>query len=253
MKISIITVCFNSDKTIQDTINSVASQTYDDIEYIVIDGASKDRTIEIINANCMGINKLISEPDLGIYDAMNKGIYLASGEIIGFLNSDDVYHDPQVVEKIVNAFIRDPSLEAVYGDLLMVSSSDLSKVIRYWRPGVYSHGLCLRGWIPPHPTFYVRRSILLTSGGFDLRYKLQSDVDLMMRLFEVIGISSTYLPCIFVKQRFGGATTGNPINIFRGNLEAFLSFRRNGFGFGFSFIFKKIFSRLGQFISRPNN
>lgn len=253
MKISIITVCFNSDRTIRDTINSVASQIYNDIEYIVIDGGSKDRTIEIINANQSEINKLISEPDLGIYDAMNKGINLSSGEIIGFLNSDDVYYDPYVLEKIANAFMQDPSIGAVYGDLLMVSPSDLSKVIRYWRPGVYCHGLCLRGWIPPHPTFYVKRSILLSAGGFDLRYKFQSDVDLMMRLFEVIGISSTYLPSIFVKQRFGGATTGNPINILRGNLEALLSFRRNGLGLGFSFIFYKIFSRLGQFISRPNN
>lgn len=251
MKISIITVCFNSEKTILDAINSVKSQNYEPIEYIVIDGASKDRTIEIINSNRVGINKLISEPDLGIYDAMNKGINLASGEIIGFLNSDDVYYDSRVLEKIANAFMRDPSLDAVYGDLLMVSPSDLSKVIRYWRPGSYSHGLCLRGWIPPHPTFYVKRSILLRAGGFDLRYKLQSDVDLMMRLFEIIGISSIYLPSIFVNQRFGGATTGNPINILRGNLEAILSFRRNGFGFGFSFVIKKILSRLGQFISRP--
>ena len=252
MKLSIITVCFNSDKTIKDTINSVASQIYSDIEYIVIDGESQDRTIEIINANRMVINKLISEPDLGIYDAMNKGINLASGEIIGFLNSDDVYYDPYVLEKIANAFIRNPSLESVYGDLLMVSPNDLGKVIRYWRPGIYRVGLCLRGWIPPHPTLYVKRNILLSAGGFDLRYKLQSDVDLMMRLFETRRISSTYLPSVFVKQRFGGATTGNPINILRGNLEAFLSFRRNGFGLGFSFIGRKIISRLGQFISRPN-
>jgi glycosyltransferase involved in cell wall biosynthesis len=253
MKISIITVCFNSEKTILDTINSVKSQNYELIEYIVIDGGSKDHTLQIINSNSKKIDKFISEPDLGIYDAMNKGIHLASGEIVGFLNSDDVYYDTRVVEKIANAFMRDPSLDAVYGDLLMVSANDLSNIIRYWKPGVYRHGLCLSGWIPPHPTFYVKRNILLNAGGFDLRYKLQSDVDLMMRLFEIVGISAYYLPGIFVRQRFGGATTGNPINILRGNLEAILSFRRNGFGLGFSFIIRKLYSRLSQFIFRPNN
>jgi glycosyltransferase involved in cell wall biosynthesis len=183
---------------------------------------------------------------------MNKGINLASGDIIGFLNSDDVYYDRHVLENIANAFKIGSSTEAVYGDLLMVSANDLNKVIRYWRPGIYRHGLCLKGWIAPHPTLYVRRNILLNAGGFDLRYKLQSDVDLMMRLFEIIRISSIYLPSIFIRQRFGGATTGSPINILRGNLEALLSFRRNGFGLGFSFIGKKIFSRLGQFLSRPS-
>jgi glycosyltransferase involved in cell wall biosynthesis len=253
LKISIITVCFNSDKTIQDTINSVVSQIYNDIEYIIIDGQSKDKTIEIINSCKITIDKIVSEPDLGIYDAMNKGVRLASGDVIGFLNSDDVFYDPYVVQKIANAFNLNPSLDAVYGDLLMVSKNDLNKVIRYWRPGAYRHGLCLKGWIPPHPAFYVKRSVLLSSGGFDLRYTLQSDVDLMMRLFEIIGISTSYVPSVFVRQRFGGATTGNPMNIFRGNLESFLSFRRNGFGLGFSFFIKKIISRLGQFISRPNN
>jgi glycosyltransferase involved in cell wall biosynthesis len=253
MIISIITVCFNSEKTILDTINSVKSQNYKHIEYIVIDGGSKDQTIQIINSNLNRIAKFTSEPDLGIYDAMNKGINLASGEVVGFLNSDDIYYDHCVVEKIANAFIQDLSLDAVYGDLLMVSANDLNNVIRYWKAGVYRNGLCLRGWIPPHPSLYVKRNILLSAGGFDLRYKLQSDVDLMIRLFEIIGISATYLPSIFVRQRFGGATTGNPMNILRGNLEALLSFRRNGFGMGLGFIICKIFSRLCQFMSRPNS
>ena len=253
MKISIITVCFNSEKTILDAINSVKSQNYELIEYIVIDGKSKDQTLQIINSNSKKIDKFISEPDLGIYDAMNKGIHLASGEIVGFLNSDDIYYDTRVVKRIANAFMRDPSIDAVYGDLLMVSANNLSNIIRYWKPGVYRHGLCLSGWTPPHPTFYVKRNILLNAGGFDLRYKLQSDVDLMMRLFEIVGISSHYLPSIFVRQRFGGATTGNPINILRGNLEAILSFRRNGFGLGFNFIIRKLYSRFSQFIFRRNN
>lgn len=252
MKISLITVSFNSDKTIQDTIDSVNNQTHYDIEYIVVDGGSQDRTIEIINQNRKRINKLITEPDLGIYDAMNKGINLASGEIIGFLNSDDVYNDPYVLEKIVTAFIRNPSLESVYGDLLIVSPDNINNIIRYWRPGIHRLGLCLSGWTPPHPTLYVKRNVLLSVDGFDLRYKLQSDVDLMMRLFEIKKISSNYIPSVFVRQRFGGVTTGNPINIIRGNLEAILSFRRNGFGLGYGFICKKMISRLSQFIFRPN-
>lgn len=253
MKISIITVCFNSEKTILDTINSVSSQIYDDIEYIIVDGNSSDLTVQIINSNFNRVSKFVSETDCGIYDAMNKGIGLATGDVIGFLNSDDIFFDSMVIKIIAETFLRIPELDAVYGDLLMVSPKNLNTIIRYWRPGVYRVGMCKKGWIPPHPTFYVKRSKLLSAEGFDLRYRLQSDVDLMLRLFEIMRISSLYLPQILIKQRFGGATTGHPLNIIRGNIEALLSYRRNNLGSGIGFIFYKIFSRFNQFLRRPYN
>ena len=250
MKISIITVCFNSATTISESIQSVLSQTYPDIEYIIVDGDSKDDTMKTIESYSEGINKIISEKDRGIYDAMNKGIRASTGDVIGFLNSDDIFNTNDIIQKIANEF-ESSDIEAVYGELVLVDPFDLSKVIRYWKPGPYINGSCLKGWMPPHPTFYARRTTLLAVGGFNIQYRLQADVDLMIRLFEIRKISSIYIPTLFVRQRFGGATTGSILNILRGNMEAALSFSRNGFGFPFLFIFNKIMNRIPQFFKRP--
>jgi glycosyltransferase involved in cell wall biosynthesis len=250
MKISIITVCFNSSATIIDTLRSVAEQTYPDIEHLIIDGASQDNTLALVRLHGAHVSKVISENDSGIYDAMNKGLRLASGDVVGFLNSDDIFEDLTAVERIVSTFSSSAS-DAVYGDLVFVKPTDTTKAVRFWRPGPHATGACARGWMPPHPTFYAKRELLVSAGGFDLQYQFQADFDLMLRLFEVQQIYSTYLPSTLVRMRMGGATTGSFRNMICGNLEAAHACRQHGFSGGLQFLLRKIGRRLPQFFSRP--
>lgn len=249
-KISIITVTYNSAATIRDTIESVLTQVHQQIEHIVIDGASQDATPEIVRSYGARIARFISEPDRGIYDAMNKGLALATGDVVGFLNSDDMLFDPGSIAAIAAGF-HSTDVDAVYGDIVMVDPVQLLLVRRYWRPGIYQSGACARGWMAPHPTLYVRRVLLQSSGGFNLDYRLQSDFDLELRLFECMKIRATYLPRTLVRMRMGGATTGSLRNILRGNLEAAKSAQRNGFPGGWRFIVSKFASRLPQYWVRP--
>ena len=250
MKVSVITVCFNSAPTIVDALRSVERQSHADVEHIVIDGASADGTPDLVRAHGHRVTCLVSEPDQGIYDAMNKGLALATGEIVGFLNSDDVLASPDCVSRLVAAF-QDDTVDAVYGDLVFVDRIDTDRALRYWRPGPHALGACAGGWMAPHPTFYVRRRILQDSGGFDLNYRLCADFELMLRLFEVQRIRSRYLASTLVRMRLGGATTGSLRNVIRGNLEASRACRRHGFGGGPLFIARKISRRIPQFFSRP--
>lgn len=250
MKVSIITVAYNSATTIADTLGSVASQTYGDIEHIVIDGASADDTMDIVRREGRHVACVVSAKDRGIYDAMNKGLSLATGEIVGFLNSDDVFASPDVIALIVEAFLRHP-VDGVYGDLVFVDPGNLGRIIRYWQPGHHVLGACAKGWMAPHPTLYVRRSTLHRVGGFDLEFKLQADFDLMLRLFEKERIKTAYLPEVFVRMRMGGATTGSISNIVKGNLEAGQACKRAGFSGGLPFLVRKMASRLPQFLARP--
>ena len=183
MLVSIITVCLNNQKFIPFAIESVLNQTYADIEYIVIDGGSTDRTIEIVKSYGDKISRFISEPDFGIYDAMNKGIRLARGSIIGLLNSDDIFIDDHVVSTVVEKF-RQSSCDVLYGDLYYVNQDDTNKIIRIWKTGEYVPGSFKRGWHPPHPTFYVSKRIYDRYGYFDLEFKLASDFELMLRFLE---------------------------------------------------------------------
>lgn len=250
MKISVITVTYNSATTLADTLLSVKLQTYSDIEHIIIDGGSCDSTLEIINTHGSHISKLVSEPDKGIYYAMNKGLALATGDVVGFLNSDDMFSTTTSLSEIANQFV-DKNIDAVYGDLIMVNRERINVVRRFWRPGSYKAGACTYGWMAPHPTLYVRRSILLQAGGFNTCYRLQADFDLELRLFECMKIRTYYLPIVLIRMRMGGATTGSIINIIRGNIEATKSVEKNGFNGGIKFIAKKIFMRLHQFWKRP--
>jgi len=214
VKVSIITSCFNSEKTIEDTIQSVLLQTYPNIEYIIIDGKSKDKTLEIVNNHKDKITKVTSEEDNGIYDALNKGINLATGDIIGFLHSDDIFAHSNVIENIVEMF-QETETSAVYADLHYVSRENTNKIIRNWKSGEYKYGMFLNGWMPPHPTVYIKKDVYNQFGTFNLDFKTAADYELMLRFFHKHKVKLTYLNEVTIKMRVGGesnATIKNRIN-----------------------------------------
>lgn len=250
MKISIITVSFNSAQYIEDCIKSVLSQSYKNIEYIIIDGGSTDGTVDIIKKYESKISKWISEPDRGIYDAMNKGISLATGDVIGFLNSDDVYYNSSVLENIAK-LMENNLVDACYSDLVYVDKYDLKKIIRYWRSTEFNIGLLRRGWVPPHPTFYVRKFIYDKHGAFDLDYPLAADFELMVRFLNCYRIKAVYLPKITVRMRVGGATNQSIVNIVRQNFEIIRACKKNNIPLSLILFFTwKLYSRARQFFSR---
>jgi glycosyltransferase involved in cell wall biosynthesis len=247
---SIITVVRNRADTIADTIASVAAQRHPAVAHLVIDGASTDGTLEVIGPYRDRLAQVVSEPDRGIYDAMNKGLRAAAGDVIGFLNADDVYADDRVLGDVA-ALFEDTDVEAVYGDLVYVSADDPSKVVRFWKSRDYRPGLFRTGWMPAHPTFFARRSVYERYGGFDLSYRLQSDFDLTMRLLEVHRIRSRYLPRVLTRMRIGGATNNSVRNVIRGNLEAYRACRKNAPGVTPFFLVRKVLSRVPQYFARP--
>lgn len=251
MKISVVTACFNSAKTIADTLRSVAEQSHGDVEHIVVDGGSRDGTLDLIARTPNRVVHLVSEPDRGIYDAMNKGLRLATGDIVGFLNSDDVYADADSLAQIVQAF-SDPAVDACYGDVLFVAANEGSRVVRYWRAGPWRPGRVAQGWMPPHPTFYVRRSIYEQCGGFDLAYRLQADFEMAIRLVEVRKLRLHYIPRTLVRMRMGGASNASVGNVIRGNCEAYRAARKHRLPVGPLFVVRKVLSRIPQFFARPN-
>ena len=213
MKISIITVCFNAEDTISDTIQSVLSQDYEDVEYIIVDGKSTDRTLEIIQSKQKRI-QLISEKDQGIYDAMNKGINIASGDVIGILNADDVYKNKQVLSEVMNAFKNNVSI--VYGDIEYVNN-DLSRVVRKWKAGIFQPGKFKWGWMPPHPGFFMKKSCYQRYGLFNLNLSTSADYELMLRMFEVHKLNHFYIPKIITSMRIGGVSNSSLKNRFAAN------------------------------------
>ena len=208
MRISIITVAYNSAKTLPDTIESVLRQSYDDIEYIVVDGASTDDTKDIIRKfepRFDGRLKWISEPDSGIYDAMNKGIRMATGDVVGILNSDDYFTSNDIVEKVACQF-EDDTLDAVYGDIHFIKDGQPDKCVRYYSSKRF-HPFWLRfGFMPAHPSFYCRRKVYSVAGLYKTDYKIAADYEMMVRLFRVHKIKAKYLPLDFVTMRTGGAS-----------------------------------------------
>jgi glycosyltransferase involved in cell wall biosynthesis len=250
LKISIITVSFNSEKTIKKTLESVANQSFKKIEHLIIDGKSIDKTI-LIAKKFPHIKKIISTSDNGIYHAMNKGLGLASGDVIGFLNSDDFYANDEVLANVAREFKKDKSLEVCYADLIYVSRFRTSKIIRYFKSKEFKKGLFSKGWCPPHPTFFVRRSVYKRFGKFDLNYRIASDVDLMMRFLEIHKVKFRYVSEIWVKMRMGGITNKNLKNIWLQNQEILNSFHKNGLSVHpITFFIYKIFSRFFQFFKR---
>ncbi|MBY3198550.1 glycosyltransferase family 2 protein [Rhizobium laguerreae] len=249
-RISLITVCWNAERTIADTLRSIDTQTYDDFEHIVIDGGSKDSTLAIIASAPAKNRRVLSGPDGGIYEAMNKGIGLATGDIIGFLNADDIFESSDSLGTVAAA-LQDEAYDGCYGDLVYVSNRHIDRKIRYWKSRPFRSGSFARGWCPPHPTFYVRRSIYDQFGRFDLRYRLAADVELMMRFLEVARIRTIYIPRVLVRMRLGGATNKNVQNISRQNKEVLSALADNGLKVSTSMFWAfKIVNRLGQFLMR---
>jgi glycosyltransferase involved in cell wall biosynthesis len=225
MKVSIVTVCLNNVSTIEQTIKSVFMQKKSDIEYIVIDGGSTDGTIEIIDKYKDDISYFISEPDRGIYAAMNKGIKAATGQILAFLNADDFYTDESVVSDIIT-FILDNSFDAAYADLDYVKAEDPNKIVRCWKSGEYKKNAFRKGWVPPHPTFFCRKEIFQKYGAYLDSFKIAADFELMLRFMERHNIKTGYLPKVIVRMRIGGKAN-NIFGILKGNMEILNAFRIN--------------------------
>ena len=231
MKISIITATYNSEKTLRDTLDSILAQTYADIESIIVDGASRDGTMDIVREyepRFEGRMHWISEPDKGIYDAMNKGIKMASGDVIGVLNSDDFYHDERVVADIADAFTQ-KNVECVYGNLVFIDVNDKNNTLRIWKGSQHECGSFLHGWHPAHPTFYVKSIWFERFGAYKLQYAVSADFELMLRFIEKGQIRNAYIDRYFVKMRMGGESTKSIHNIITGNKNILRAIRDNGF------------------------
>ena len=211
MKVSIITVAFNSAATIAHCMQSVLDQSYSNIEYIVVDGLSKDNTLNIVREFeplFAGKMRWISENDNGIYDAMNKGLHMATGDVVGILNSDDFFTDNDVIEKVAQAF-TDDKIDAVYGDVHFVRETNLSRCVRYYSSAGFRPWWLRFGIMPAHPSFYARKEVFQKAGLYKTDYKIGGDFEMMVRLFKRFDIKTKYLPMVFVTMRMGGASTKN--------------------------------------------
>jgi len=246
LKVTIITTSKNSEATIEDTIRSVISQDYPEIEYIIIDSCSTDKTLERINNYKGEISRIVSEKDEGLYYALNKGIQLASGDIIGNLNSDDFYADPTVISKVVETF-KNKNSDAVYGDLHYVDKNNPGKIIRNWVSKEYKEGMFLKGWMPPHPTFFVRTGIYSKYGSFNTSFASAADYEIMLRFIHKHKISIAYLPMVLVKMRIGGKSNKSLLNRIKANLEDRKAWKINGLKPGFLTLFLKPVLKLSQY------
>lgn len=228
IKISVISATYNCKDTISSCFESYSQQDYWNREHIVIDGASTDGTLDIIKCRIEKIDKFKSEPDSGIYDALNKGIRLATGDVIGFLHADDVYASNNVLSKIARAF-QDDSVCAVYGDLQYVNQENLHKLVRNWKGGNFDISKLKWGWMPPHPTLYIRREWYVRIGYFDTNYKIAADYHSILKLFGTPGFKTTYLPEVLVFMRTGGASNRSVKAIVNKSKEDFRALRSSGF------------------------
>jgi len=248
MKVSLITVCYNSEKTIEDTLKSVQSQTYKDIEYILIDGSSTDETNKIIDKYKDTVSVHISESDKGLYDAMNKGIMNASGDVVGILNSDDIFADKFVIEKIVSGFKND-EIDAVYSDLIYVSARDLNKPTRLYSSKIFSKRMIKFGIMVPHPTFYVRRVCYEKLGLYKTDYRVAADFELLTRFFTQ-GVKTYRLPFISVKMREGGVSSSGLLWRIHQNFEIVRACRENGIYTNIGFVLLKLPYKLLTLLTR---
>jgi len=248
LKISVVTATWNCVETVTDCLASVSNQTWPTIEHIVIDGASKDGTVETLEQKRQQLAILISEPDKGIYDALNKGIACATGDVVGFLHADDIYGSPDTLAQVAELF-SDSTVDAVYGDLEYVRKSDTSEVVRYWQSCPFTPKHLTRGWMPPHPTLYVRREWYDRIDGFDTNYRIAADYFSILSLFSKPGFNAVYLPKVLVKMRLGGASNRSLSNIIQKSREDYDALRRSGVG-GLSALIWKNLSKVSQFLAK---
>ena len=252
MKLSIVTATYNSEKTVRDTIESVLSQTYLDYEYLLVDGGSKDSTLDILReyeSKFKGRMHWKSERDKGIYDAMIKGFQKATGDVLMLINSDDLFARPDALELVVQEFEKHPEADGVYADLYYVSQNNIDNIVRVWKTGEQKP--MKRGWLPAHPTFYVRRECYEKYGYFNLSYPLAADFELMLRFVEGHGIKLTYLPEYLVKMRLGGATSKNIQNIYRQDVETIRAFKENHLpGGNIMYLFWRYLPKVNQFFRK---
>ncbi len=247
MKVSVITVCFNCEASIAEALESVAAQSHANLEHIVIDGASKDDTVKIVRDRGKRVAQLVSEPDGGIYDAMNKGLRLATGDLVGFLNADDIFAHSGVVASIVLAAQQNPLADAVYGDLVYVRQDKPDQTLRHWRSGQFTRERLRFGWMPPHPTFYIRTQLLHDVGRFDDTLRISADYDFMLRCLSKHGTQAVYIPDVLVRMRTGGASNRTLSAIIRKSREDLHTLRANHIGGWFSLMCKNL-RKLPQFL-----
>ncbi|GKV90913.1 glycosyltransferase family 2 protein [Pectobacterium carotovorum] len=248
MKVSIITATYNSAKTISDTLESLNAQTYPDIEYIIIDGGSKDNTLSLIKSSCSRVSVVVSEPDKGIYDALNKGILSATGDIIGFLHSDDFFAYPDAVKDIVDA-MHESNADAVYGDLNYISSTDNDVIVRKWVSGGFDINKMKLGWMPPHPTFYMKRSCYQRFGSFDLSYRISADYDSLLRYLWIHKITVKYIPKVIINMRVGGMSNRSLSNMIMKTKEDVKAMKSNKLPW-LSAVAGKNLSKIPQFFKK---
>ena len=246
LKISLITVSFNTENTIRRCIQSVISQKFKNFEYIVIDGGSTDQTIPILNQYNDHISVVVSEPDKGIYDAMNKGIKLAKGDIVGMLNADDFFADDTVLSTIAEAFTQ-PNLKITYGDLNYINAMD--SVIRRWRPGPYTPGIFNLGWMPPHPTFYCKTELFYKYGFYSLEYGTAADYELMLRFIHKNGVNAFYIQKVLVNMKTGGISNGSFTNRIKSLFFDMKAMRDNGIRFPLLTLLAKPLGKIGQYFT----
>lgn len=247
-KISVVTAVYNRRDTVAFALESVLAQTHPNVELVVIDGASTDGTRDVLELYRARIPELVSEPDKGIYDALNKGIRRSHGDVVGFLHADDMFAHDAVLQHIAAAF-EASNAEAVYGDLVYVDKEDPSRIVRYWKAGTVNAAKLQQGWMPPHPTFYVKRKVYERLGLFDTRYRIAADYDSVVRFLFLGGISVAYIPEVLVRMRVGGVSNQSLASITRKSREDYDILRRHGVG-GLPTLLRKNLSKLGQFRTR---
>lgn len=251
MKISIITVVWNNKDTIEEAIESVLNQTYNNIEYIIVDGESTDGTVDIIKSFGDKITKFISEPDNGLYDAMNKGVSLATGDVIGFLNADDMLNSDDCIEAIATEF-QSEELDVVYGDKIYVDPDDTDKLLRYWKAGEFDKSNYKKGWMTPHLSTYIKRSLYEKYGGFRQDFKIAADYELMLRFIYKNDAKIKYIPKVIAKMRAGGVSNSSLKNILISNYEVYKGWKVNNLSVSPLIILRKPMSKIKQFFIKDN-
>lgn len=249
MKITIITATYNSADTLQSCMQSVAEQNYEDLEYVIVDGGSKDDTVSLIKEyqNQFANLQWISEPDKGIYDALNKGIAMASGDVIGFVHSDDFLADPTIISQIMAEF-KNEHVQGVYGDLHYIDKLNESKVIRTWKSCAFKPKLLQQGWMPPHPTLFLKKEVYKKYKGFDLGYKIAADYDFMLKVLQDPELRFSYLPKVITKMRVGGASNRSIKNIIAKSKEDYSAIKKNKLAYPIWVLCAKNISKIPQFL-----